>query len=64
MTPFYTRATLAELLNVSTKTIDRWCKARKLPFHQLGRFKRFTYGDLNAFLESRSIPHGHSQGSI
>jgi excisionase family DNA binding protein len=53
MIPFYTKKELAELFNISTSTVDRLCAARKLPFHRIGSRRRFTYEDINAYLDSR-----------
>jgi excisionase family DNA binding protein len=53
MIPFYNKKGLAELFNISIDTIDRLCTAGKLPFHRVGSRKRFTYEDVNAYLDSR-----------
>jgi excisionase family DNA binding protein len=57
MIPFYTKKELAELFNISISTIDRLCAAGKLPFHRVGSRKRFTYEDVNAYLDSRHCGH-------
>ena len=57
MTPLLTKKEVAGLLRVSTRTVDEWCRKRVLRFKLVGSRKRFTYEDLNAFLDSRSFGH-------
>jgi excisionase family DNA binding protein len=44
---------VAELLQVSTKTVRRWIERRELRTHQLGRQLRVSEEDLAAFLGQR-----------
>jgi excisionase family DNA binding protein len=53
----FTKKQAAEFLNVSTRTIDKWCAARLLPFHLVGTRKRFTDADLRAYLDARAFGH-------
>jgi excisionase family DNA binding protein len=57
MTPLFTRRELAEYLKVSPSTIDRLCRARKLCYTRIASRKRFTYDDVLAFINSRSLGH-------
>ena len=41
---------VAELLDVSTKTVRRWIDQKLLPVHRLGRQLRISEPDLAAFL--------------
>jgi len=44
---------VAKLLNVSPKTVYRWCSAGKLPHIKIGGSLRFKQSDLLALLEKR-----------
>ena len=44
-------ATVADRLDVSTKTIRRWIEAGELRIHRLGRSVRISETDLQKFLE-------------
>jgi len=44
---------VAELLQVSTKTVRRWIERRELRTHRLGRQLRVSEEDLAAFLGQR-----------
>ena len=57
MTPLLKKQEVADLLKVSPRTIDAWCRARLLSFRRIPGGKRFTYEDLNAFLDSRLVSH-------
>jgi hypothetical protein len=52
---------LAEILQISMKTVDRWCSKRNLPFHYAGRRKTFIPADLKAWaiVASRSFGPSH-----
>jgi excisionase family DNA binding protein len=56
--PNYLRtAQVAELLQVSPKTVARWAKEGKLPFlRTLGGHRRFPEGEIRALLGELSIP--------
>jgi excisionase family DNA binding protein len=56
--PTYLRtAQVAELLQVSPKTIARWAKEGKLPFlRTLGGHRRFPEGEIRALLDELSTP--------
>lgn len=41
----------AQLLSVSTRTLDRWRKAGKVPSLQLGGVRRYRVSDLHRFAE-------------
>jgi len=53
MMPLLTKREVAALLHVSTKTVDKLCTKRLLPFHLVESRKRFTYADLDAYLDNR-----------
>ena len=55
MTPYLTKKEVAALLKVSTWTVDKWCRERLLRFRLAGSRKRFTYADIDAFLDSREF---------
>lgn len=44
---------VADLLQVSAKTVRRWIEAGDLPVHRLGRQPRISAIDLEDFLKSR-----------
>jgi excisionase family DNA binding protein len=56
--PSYLRtAQVAELLQVSPKTIARWAKEGKLPFlRTLGGHRRYPEGEIRALLDELSTP--------
>jgi excisionase family DNA binding protein len=53
---FYTVAQVAELLEVSTRSLRRWIADGELRHHRLGRQVRILESDLRAFLEERRAP--------
>lgn len=52
----YSIETVAERLDVSTKTVRRWISAGELPVHQLGRQLRISEADLAAFVARSRRP--------
>jgi len=56
--PRYLRtAQVAELLQVSPKTVARWAKEGKLPFlRTLGGHRRYPEGEILALLDALSTP--------
>jgi excisionase family DNA binding protein len=48
---------VAELLQVSPKTVARWAKEGKLPFlRTLGGHRRYPEGEIRALLDELSTP--------
>lgn len=47
---YYAIKTVAEALDVSTRTIRRWIKDKKLVVHKIDAVVRIADGDLRAFL--------------
>jgi excisionase family DNA binding protein len=47
---FYTIAEVADLLEVSSRTVRRWINAGLLKVHRFGRSVRIAEADLHAFL--------------
>jgi excisionase family DNA binding protein len=47
---FMTVAELADLLNVNRNTVYRLVDRGEIPCHHIGRAKRFSREDVNAFL--------------
>lgn len=41
---------IAEHLKVSTDTIHRWIRARRIPVHRVGRFWRFRVTEVDAWV--------------
>ena len=56
MTAVYNKKNAAKALCVSVETLDRYKKAGKLPFRQIGDRVVFTESDLAAFLDSCAVP--------
>jgi excisionase family DNA binding protein len=56
--PTYLRtAQVAELLQVSPKTVARWAKEGKLPFlRTLGGHRRYPEGEIRELLDELSTP--------
>ena len=50
---FYTVAQIAEILDVSQRTVRRWIDSGELIAHRLGRNLRISGGDFDAFLIRR-----------
>ena len=48
---FYTVKELAALLEVTEMTIYRMTRRGEIPVHNIGRSKRFSKADIDAFLE-------------
>jgi excisionase family DNA binding protein len=47
---FYTIAQIAELLEVSTRTVRRWIARGALAVHRIGNLVRISEADLRSFL--------------
>ena len=52
----YNKTEFAKLLRISTESIDRYRKAGKMPYHQIGTRIVFTDSDLIDFLSLCAIP--------
>jgi excisionase family DNA binding protein len=50
---FFTVKQVAECLDVSTKTVQRWIKSGALPIHRFERTVRISPVDFAAFLATR-----------
>ena len=50
---FLTLSEVAEILQVSERTVHRWVKAGHLLTHGFGRAVRISHSDLQAFIASR-----------
>lgn len=48
--PWVSLEEIAEHLKVSTDTIHRWIRARKIPVHRVGRFWRFRVSEVDAWV--------------
>lgn len=48
---FYTVRELAELLDINMQTVYRLVRRGELPCHSIGRAKRFSRADVEAFLQ-------------
>lgn len=53
---FYTPETLAKKLMVSTETIYRLVRHKKIGFFRVGKQIRFTKGEVNLFIHQQTIP--------
>ena len=50
--PWLSKKSIAEYYDVTTTTIDTWCRAG-MPFHQFGPRRRFRVAETEAWHESR-----------
>jgi excisionase family DNA binding protein len=50
---FHSIQSIAEMLDVSVKTVRRWINRGELPAHKLGNQWRVSRGDLEIFLKLR-----------
>lgn len=48
--PWVSLEDIAEHLKVSTDTIHRWIRARKIPVHRIGRFWRFKVSEVDEWV--------------
>lgn len=48
--PWVSLEEIAEHLKVSTDTIHRWIRAKKIPVHRVGRFWRFRVSEVDAWV--------------
>lgn len=48
--PFFTPAALAEMLDVSERTVRYWISDGLLPSYKFGRIRRIDRADVDAFL--------------
>lgn len=46
---------VAEYLNVSTKTIQRMVKSRKIPYALIGQYPKFDKEKIDKWIEKRTI---------
>jgi excisionase family DNA binding protein len=56
MVKVFNKKEAAKALNISVETLNRYKKAGKLPFHQIGDRVVFTENDLLTFLETCAVP--------
>lgn len=56
-----TKKDVAALLRVSPRTVDNWCRDRRIPFITLPGGKRFNPHDIETFLRKRSFGSHHSE---
>ncbi len=59
---FYTVKELAELLKVTEMTVRRMMRRGDIPYHNIGRAKRFRREDIEAFLKRVRI-NGKENGN-
>ncbi|RYE07040.1 MAG: DNA-binding protein [Hyphomicrobiales bacterium] len=52
-TEMLTKAEVAQRLQVSIKTIERWMASGDLPVHRFGKSVRISTADFRAFLDKR-----------
>lgn len=52
-TEMLTKAEVAQRLQVSIKTIERWMASGDLPVHRFGKSVRISTADFGAFLDKR-----------
>jgi len=48
--PWVSLEEIAEHLKVSSDSIHRWIRARKIPVHRVGRFWRFRVSEVDAWV--------------
>ena len=48
--PWVTLEAIAKHLEVSTDTVHRWIRARKIPVHRVGRQWRFKVSEVDAWV--------------
>jgi excisionase family DNA binding protein len=53
MEKLYTTQEVVDLLSVSKHTLAMWCSNGAISYRRIGRSRRFTEGDITAFVESR-----------
>jgi excisionase family DNA binding protein len=57
LTALLTKSDAARRLNVSTRTIDEYCRRRLLRFSRIPAGKRFRIEDLDAFVNAHMVGH-------
>jgi len=56
---------LAPILNVTTLTIHRWVKAKRVPFFRLGRTIRFCPATISRWLQEReTVPAWFREAAV
>ena len=50
--PWVSLEEIAEHLKVSTDTIHRWIRAKKIPAHRVGRMWRFQMSEVDAWVRA------------
>jgi|LGVF01.1.fsa_nt_gb excisionase family DNA binding protein len=53
MEKLYTTKQVVDLLMVSKHTLAGWCSHGLISYRRFGKTRRFTEGDIKAFIESR-----------
>ena len=49
---------IAEYLKVSTDTIHRWIRAKKIPAHKIGRMWRFKVAEVDDWVRAGKVAGG------
>jgi excisionase family DNA binding protein len=49
---------IAEHLQVSTDTVHRWIRAKKIPVHRVGRFWRFQVSEIDEWVRAGKTETG------
>ncbi len=57
MSPLLTTKQLAALLNVTTRTIENYCRRRLIPFVRIPAGRRFDQRDVERFIAARKFSH-------
>jgi len=59
--PWVSLEAIAEHLGVSTDTVHRWIRARKLPAHKAGRLWKFQIEEVNEWVRSGKVGYAGSR---
>lgn len=54
---------IAEHLQVSTDTVHRWIRAKKIPVHRVGRFWRFQVSEIDQWVRAGKAATKAGDGS-
>ena len=54
----YTRAEVAKILGVSSRTVERLTKDGIAPHHKIGHLVKYTQSDIEKTIENTAVNHG------
>jgi len=61
---FLTKKDVANLLRITTRSVDEWMRKRRLPFYKIGRTVRFKLADVEQHLRNTFLVAGRTASAL